>query len=157
MLSRIYILITLFIALILEMLPLPGQIDSYRPDWLLLVLFYWSIALPAKVGIATAWLCGFILDVLLGVALGMNALIYALIAFITLTNYLKIRNLSVWQQVFIVALVSAFYHLGDYWVQHFLTTAFFVTQELWSIVMNMLLWPFVFIVLRKFRRSFGIK
>ncbi|WP_017444571.1 rod shape-determining protein MreD [Gayadomonas joobiniege] len=155
--SRFLIIITLLVALILEMLPLPEQIDTYRPDWLLLVLFYWTIALPNRCGIVTAWLCGFLLDILLGSTLGINALVYSMIAFIALANYLKIRNLSLWQQAFIVALVSAFYHLTDYWVQHFLTTAYFIPQELWSILINLLMWPVIFVVLRKYRRGLRIR
>ncbi|HBY87887.1 MAG TPA: rod shape-determining protein MreD, partial [Colwellia sp.] len=57
------ILLTLLIALMASITPMPLSVDAFRPDWVLIVLVYWCLALPNKVNIVTAWVMGFILDV----------------------------------------------------------------------------------------------
>ncbi|WP_143871470.1 rod shape-determining protein MreD [Catenovulum sediminis] len=155
--SRTLIALTLLFALILAIAPMPKMLESFRPDWILLVLFYWAIALPHRVNVGTAWVCGFILDILLGSVLGAHALILALVTYIASANYLTIRNFSLWQQALIVGLVSAFYHLGDYWIQHFLTTAYFLPELMWPVVTNTFIWPWAFLLLRKYRRRLKIR
>ena len=58
--------LTILIALILMLIPLPEWAHSLRPEWLVLVLIYWTMALPHRVGIGTAFCCGLLLDVLRG-------------------------------------------------------------------------------------------
>ncbi len=151
------IAMTLLLSLVLAVTPLPSLIDAFRPDWVLLVLVYWCIALPHRINVGTGWLCGFLLDILLGSVLGTHAFILAFVVYICSTNYLTIRNFSVWQQSIIIGLVTAFYHLVDYWLQHFLTTAFFMPELLWPILTNTLIWTGIFYVLRKYRRAFRIR
>lgn len=155
--GRSLIALTLLLALVLAIMPMPPILEVYRPDWILIVLFYWCIAMPHKINVGTGWVCGFVLDILLGSILGTHALILALVAYIGVANYLTIRNLSVWQQALIVGLVSAFYHLADYWIQHFLTTAYFLPELMWPILVNIFVWPWAFSLLRKYRRKLKIR
>ena len=48
------IYLTLIVAIILAMVPLPVAIDMFRPDWVALVVLYWVIALPHHLGIVSA-------------------------------------------------------------------------------------------------------
>ena len=43
----------LLVAGVLTVLPLPGWLQWGRPEWVALILIYWCIALPHRVGIAT--------------------------------------------------------------------------------------------------------
>ncbi|NTS75874.1 rod shape-determining protein MreD [Catenovulum sp. SM1970] len=150
------IYLTLIFALILTISPMPPSIAIYRPDWVLVALIYWCIALPNRVNVGVAWVCGLFVDLLMGYTLGSHALILALIAYIASANFLRIRNFSVWQQAIIVGMLSLFYHLTDYWVAHFLTDAFFQPELMWSALTSMLVWPWAFALLRKLRRTFKI-
>lgn len=67
------IILTLLVALVASIMPLPLSFDNFRPSWVLIVLCYWSLALPAHVNVITAWFMGLLLDVLLGTTLGVNA------------------------------------------------------------------------------------
>ena len=115
--NGVIIILTLLIALVVTIIPMPLSIDAFRPNWVLVVLLYWSMALPSKVNVMTAWLMGFILDVLLGSVLGVHAAAMAVSVYIIVVNYQKIRNFSLWQQAMIVGLSAAMYHLLVFWLK----------------------------------------
>ena len=71
--NGVIIIFTLLIALMASIMPMPLNADAFRPDWVLIVLMYWCMALPGRVNILTAWVMGFLLDVLLGSVLGVHA------------------------------------------------------------------------------------
>lgn len=137
-------------------MPLPLSVDVYRPDWVLVVLLYWCLALPARVNVVYAWFVGIVIDVLLGSTLGVHAAAMAISAFIITGNHQKIRNFSVWQQAMIIGVISALYHLIVFWVQHFLTDVIFLISYLFPALTTIILWPWAFLLLRKVRRHFKI-
>lgn len=155
--NGIIIILTLLVALMATIVPLPLSIDAFRPDWVLTVLLYWCLALPNKVNVITAWFMGFLLDVLLGSVLGLHAAAMALCAYIIVGNHQKIRNFSVWQQALIVGVISALFHLLVFWFQRFLTDIVFLPSYLYPVFTTIVLWPWVFLLLRKIRRNFKIK
>ena len=67
-------LISALVALALAVIPLPSVLDQLRPDFLVLVVFYWSIESPRAGGLALAFFSGLALDVINGVVLGQHAL-----------------------------------------------------------------------------------
>ncbi len=154
--SRLIILLTFLVALMASIMPLPLSVDAFRPDWVLVVLLYWCLALPARVNVISAFVMGFILDVLLGSTLGVHAGAMAIAVFIVAGNFQKIRNFSVWQQALIVGVLSALYHLIVFWLQRFLTDAVFLPSYLYPVVTTIILWPWAFLLLRKIRRNFRI-
>jgi rod shape-determining protein MreD len=155
--SRLIILLTFLVALMASIMPLPLSVDAFRPDWVLVVLLYWCLAVPSRVNIISAWVMGFILDVLLGSTLGVHAGAMAISVYIVAGNFQKIRNFSVWQQALIVGVLSALYHLIVFWLQRFLTDAVFLPSYLYPVVTTIILWPWAFLLLRKIRRNFRIK
>jgi rod shape-determining protein MreD len=155
--SRLVILLTFLVALMASIMPLPLSVDAFRPDWVLVVLLYWCLALPGRVNVISAWVMGFILDVLLGSTLGVHAGAMAIAVYIVAGNYQKIRNFSVWQQAIIVGVLSALYHLIVFWLQRFLTDAVFLPSYLYPVITTIILWPWAFLLLRKIRRNFRIK
>ena len=155
--SRLIILLTFLVALMASIMPLPLSVDAFRPDWVLVVLLYWCLALPARVNVISAGVMGFILDVLLGSTLGVHAGAMAISVYIVAGNFQKIRNFSVWQQALIVGVLSALYHLIVFWLQRFLTDAVFLPSYLYPVLSPIILWPWVFLLLRKIRRNFRIK
>ncbi|MCD8513982.1 MAG: rod shape-determining protein MreD [Nitrincola sp.] len=71
---------TFLLGLILSQLPLPDFLMWYRPEWVALVLIYWVMMLPHRVGLMSAFFMGLLLDVIRGSVLGLNALSLTLIA-----------------------------------------------------------------------------
>jgi rod shape-determining protein MreD len=152
----VLIAFTLLVTLILAIVPLPHIFEAYRPDWTLMVLIYWSLALPHRVNVGVAWICGFLLDVLLGTVLGIHAASCAIVIYVAGSNYQKIRNFSVWQQALIVGLLLALHHLLVYWLSHFLSETYFIPEYLYPVLPGVMVWPWLFLILRKFRRQFNI-
>ena len=56
------IVVTFIVALLLTVLPLPEWARMYRPQWYTLVLIYWTMASPQRVGVGIGWLTGIIVD-----------------------------------------------------------------------------------------------
>jgi len=155
--NGVIILLTLLVAVMASIMPLPLSVDAFRPDWVLIVLIYWCMALPGRVNIITAWVMGFLMDVLLGSVLGVHAAAMAISVFIVAENFQKIRNFSIWQQALITGVLAALYHLVVFWLQRFLIDASFLTSYLYPVITAIVLWPWVFYLLRKVRRHFSIK
>lgn len=154
--NGLIVILTLLLALIASIMPMPLSIDAFRPDWVLVVLLYWCLALPSKVNVITAWVCGFILDVLLGSTLGVHAGAMALSVFIIADNFQKIRNFSLWQQSLIIGVLASLYHLIVFWLQRFLSDAVFLPSYLYPVITTVVIWPWIFLLLRKVRRNFKI-
>ncbi len=148
--------ITILISLMLTIMPLPILLDSFRPNWALLVLAYWCLALPNRINVLSAWFVGLIVDVLLGSVLGVNAFACAIVIYVTGNNFQKIRNFSIWQQSLIVCLLTAFYHLIVFWLQRFVFEVDFSLSYMKPVLTTTLLWWIVFLLLRKTRRHFRV-
>jgi rod shape-determining protein MreD len=155
--NSLLIIASLLVTLIATIMPLPMMIDPFRPDWVLLALLYWSLALPARVNVFTAWVLGLLLDILLGSLLGVHAAAMAISVYIVSINYHLIRNFSILQQSLIIGLSTALYHLIVFWLQYILLDVVFLSQYLYPVITSIVLWPWVFYILRKIRRSFKIK
>lgn len=155
--ARHYVIaISIIIALVLQIMPMPIQVDMYRPDWVLIVLAYWVMALPNRVNVGVAFLTGLALDILVGTALGIHSFALSVSVYVLAANYQRLRNYSVWQQAIIIGLLSSLYHLVVFWLQHLLTDVYFQFAYLWPVLTSMLLWPWVFWLLRKARRQLRI-
>lgn len=151
------ILLTFILALLLQMFALPDWAQSLRPDWVALVLIYWCIALPERVGVGVGWLAGLILDVSNGALLGQNALTLAIVAYLALRLHQRIRLFPLWQQSVSVLLLITLHLMLVLWIKG----AFGQSTETWaywlSALTSMLLWPPVYIVLRGLRRSYRVR
>ena len=150
------IVITLAAALVLTVLPLPDWADPYRPQWYTLALVYWCFALPERVGVATGWVLGLAVDVITGTLLGQHALSLSLIAFLSVKLHRRVRVFPLWQQSLTVLILLALERLLSLWI---IGATGHSTPSLsyWApVVVGMLLWPWVFIILRDLRRRFRV-
>lgn len=148
---------TILVALIFAVMPLPEIVQAYRPNWLLLVLGYWALALPHRLNVGTAFSLGLLLDVLQGSVLGAHALSFSVAIYIMALHFRKIRNFSVWQQGIIVAVLSFMAQLLEYWMTYLAIDIAFDRTQLWAVLINLILWPWLFFLLRRIRRHFRIR
>lgn len=151
------ILGTFVLAALLTVFPLPAWLEAYRPEWVALVVIYWVMALPDRIGLFTAWIVGFFLDVLEGSLLGLNALALALVAYLALSLYQRMRMFTAIQQSSTILILVGIHQLLAFWVltansQNTAPNLIFMISALSSAIV----WPFVFFGLRYLRRSFRV-
>lgn len=151
------ILATFCIALILTILPMPDAVQAYRPQWVTLVLIYWVLALPHRVGVGIGFLNGIALDVLTGTLLGQHALGLSIAAFATVQLHQRVRVYPLWQQSLVVLVLLVVEHLLALWVMGAIDETP-PGLSYWAIPpIGALLWPWVFVVLRDIRRRFHVR
>ena len=148
--------LTLIATFVLSIWPIPISMQHFRPDWTLLVLVYWTLVLPHRVHIGVAWLSGFFLDVLLGTVLGVHALSFALVVYITAANYLRIRNWSWLHQCCVMVVLLSLHHLLVYWLSYFLSETYFLAEYLYAVIPSVALWPLIWGLLERFRNRFVV-
>lgn len=142
---------SLFAALLFGLLPLPEALQPMRPYWLALVLAYWLIEDPDRVGLGFAFLLGLVADLAYGALLGEQALRLVVLAFIVQRFRARLRFFPLSQQALTMGalllndrIVSAGLHLAL--GAPVLPAAFWIAP-----VIGMLLWPLVFLALDSLR------
>ncbi len=152
-----FILLTVISASLLGIMPLPEWLEIWRPEWIALVVVYWVIALPHRIGLFTAWTVGFFVDVLEGSLLGLNAIALTLIAYVALSLYQRLRMFTPLQQSTTILMLIGVSQLLIFWVltatgQNTPRNLLFVVSALSSA----LVWPLVFVLLRFGRRALKV-
>ena len=94
-----FIVFTLIAALIINLLPWSGWPLAIRPDFVALVVLYWCIQQPRKVGFAAAWLLGLLMDVANGSLFGQHALAYSVLAFAGIVLHHRVLMFTMKDQV----------------------------------------------------------
>ncbi len=144
---------SIVIGLILMILPLPDWAQSYRPNWVALILIYWSMALPKQVGLWFALITGLLVDSLQGTLLGQYGLALVIIMYLNLNFYLRIRVWSLPQQSLYVFILLLICQIMVAWVEGIMGRPTSMEAFIGAPVVGMLFWPLVFIKLRDIRRK----
>lgn len=90
--------LSLLAALLLALLPMPLALQPLRPYWLALVLAYWVMEDPDRVGLGFAFLIGLVADLVVGSLLGEQALRLVVITFILQRFRARLRFFPMSQQ-----------------------------------------------------------
>ncbi len=152
----VVIIITFIIALLLTIIPLPDSLRYVRPDWVGLVLIYWCLALPDRVGVSTGWLTGLLVDLLTGTLLGQHALSLCVVAWLTLKFHQRVRLFPVWQQAITVMALLIVHQLLALWISRIIGRPGAPWYVWMPAITGMLIWPLVFTLLREVRRGFRV-
>lgn len=150
------ILTSVLAAYVLAVIPLSGVLAWLRPEWLLLVIIYWAIALPHRVGLTTALVAGLGMDVLEGAAIGQNMLALSLVVLLSQLLYQRLRVFSVAQQALTVFFLAGVYQLVCQWVQAVEGAGARSLAFMLPALTSALFWPLALVVLRRARRYFEV-
>lgn len=159
--NRLLIYLSLFLALGIDSYNFSNSLQLFKPSFTLLVLIYWNMALPDKVGITTSLLFGIFIDLMEGSLLGLHPMLFVLISYLCQRFFYQFRIAPLWQQssfIFIIALflkqILALDLLdSDLEKSNFSDLGYFFTSFNYAFLSS-LTWPFVFYLCRKYRRRF---
>lgn len=152
--GRLWLLpVSVLVALLLGLLPLPAAVQGLRPYWLALVVAYWVIEEPDRAGLGFAFVVGLLADLVSGALLGEQALRLVVLAFILQRFRAQLRFFPLAQQALAIGglllndrVVAAAIHLllglpqlpWPYWV---------------APLLGMLLWAPLFLLFDAFRQG----
>lgn len=154
--GRWLVLLTIVLALALSVFPLSPSLQWARPEWVAMVLLFWVIALPDRVGISICWLVGLVQDVVDGSVLGQHALSYAVLAYLALILYQRLRMFTLLQQAAVVFVLIGLNQLLSNWVQTLTGTVSPNLLYLLPAVVSALLWPLLSVLLRGLQREYRV-
>lgn len=154
--SALVIGVTFLLAIVLTALPVPAWAAVWRPAWVALVLVYWCMAVPGRCGVIVGWTVGLLLDVLLGTLLGQHALALCAVAFLALRLHQQVRVMPLWQQAVSVFGLVFLYQALILWINGIQGLPVMAYAYWSSPLVSMVLWPWVFVVLRDVRRKYSV-
>lgn len=153
---RLSVALTIVMALMLSIVPMPDWALVYRPDWVALTLIYWSVSSPRTCGVGTAWLSGIVLDVAQGTLLGQHALALSLVTYVTAKFHLQFRVFPMSQMIATVMALLAAYQFVLFWINGVAGTYPDAVSYWGPVVSGTLTWPFAAAFLASIRyRSAG--
>lgn len=103
-----FIVATLVAALLLNLLPWSGLLFWIKPDFVALVVLYWCIHQPRKLGFTAAWLMGLMMDVADGSLFGQHALAYSILAYAGIVLHRRVQRFALAPQVLHVIVLLLF-------------------------------------------------
>jgi rod shape-determining protein MreD len=107
---------SLVATLALAAVPLPDAVAPFRPDWVAVVLLYWSLMAPRHFSLLTALWMGLALDTLTGALLGQNALALLVIVYLAEKFHLRLRVFPLSQLAITVLVLLGLYEFILFWI-----------------------------------------
>ena len=90
--------VSILVAILLGLVPLPAPLQPLRPYWLALVLAYWLLETPDRGGLGVSFRIGLVADLAFGGLLGEQALRLVVLAFILERFRARLRFFPMSQQ-----------------------------------------------------------
>jgi len=145
-----YILVTMLIAILLTVIPVPESLKYYWPDWITLVVFYWVLVLPAHLGVMFGWMNGLIEDVISFSLLGQHALGKALVGTVAAIGYRKFQLFNFLQKMFLIFVLQSINIGISAWTNRLAFEAPILIEMWQPALTTALMWPFVSFLMDQF-------
>ncbi|GAB2878673.1 rod shape-determining protein MreD [Microbulbifer echini] len=141
--NRWFIALTLFLSMLLVVMPLPQQWLWFRPAFPALLVIFWVTRMPQALGVGFAWLVGILEDLISGASLGTHALALAILAYFSLLTYQRTRAFNPAQQLLWVFVLVGINQVVGNWVHGLEGKTVPGLTFLWPALTTALLWPWV--------------
>lgn len=133
-------LVGAFLLMVLFNMALWGR-AAWAPDLLALVLVFWAVHQPQRVGIGAAFVFGLLMDVHQGSVLGQHALAYSVLNFFAIAIHRRLLWFSLGAQALQVLLLLLAAHLVSVAVRLMVGGNFPGASMLLAPLLEALLWP----------------
>ena len=145
------IVVSIIIGSILGVYPMSYALAGWRPLYMFLIMLFWVLCQPTWCGIWFAFTMGLFTDLLLDAPLGMNALSYVLIAFLT-RYFIRERRVLTFSNLWIISMFAILAHLVfTFMAQVMAGTHFSITRHWQTLVSSIFCWPVLYYLLRRWR------
>lgn len=152
----VIVALSCLVALLVAVFPLPYAYAALRPELVCLLILYWVMFAPEYVGVSVAFFVGLLQDVVEGTVWGAHALALAVLAYICLVSYQRIRSYSLWHQALWVFVLVGTHQVLVNWVQGLAGYHAPVSQMLIPTIISALCWPLVIYSLNRLRRRYRL-
>lgn len=139
-------------ATLLTLAPVPEWAAPWQPPWLTLVLAYWCLAEPDRIGITACFVVGLLQDTLCGTPLGQHALAITVVAAGVLAVHQRFRVMPLVQQALLLAPLLLLHQVVMGLVTGNAGRPVPVTI-VGAALSGTLVWPWLFLALRDLRRG----
>jgi len=143
--SPLFMWTSLIVALLVNMVPVGRA--AWTPDLLALVIVFWSVHQPARIGIGAAFVFGLLMDVHQAAMLGQHALSYTTLGFLATMIHRRLLWFPLISQALQVLPLFALSHLIELAIRMIGGGAFPGWSLLVAPVLEAALWPLVSLVL----------
>ena len=145
------IFVTLVVAIVLTLVPMPPMLDLMRPYWVALVVIYWSLETQDRISLGMAFTLGLALDLLSASLLGLHALSLVIIVYLVARFRARLRFFPPWQQALSVLALLVNDRIILLWII-ILRGEPLPSLDFWlSPIVGTLLWPWLFLLLDRYR------
>ncbi|MDR3416590.1 MAG: rod shape-determining protein MreD [Nevskia sp.] len=134
--------LSLLLALVLQVVQMPDVVAPFWPLWLPLALAYWALYAPGMPVLLAGWLLGLCSDVLYDAPLGQYALGFVTVSYVAqrLRNTLAVFPL--WQSTLIMVPVWALFAFLMFWIDGLTHHSADPLRRWLPVVTTSVLWPF---------------
>jgi len=116
-----------------------------------LIMLFWVLCQPTWCGIWFAFTLGLFTDLLLDAPLGMNALSYVLIAFLT-RYFIRERRVLTFSNLWVITMLAILAHLTfTFMAQVMAGTHFSITRHWQTLISSIFCWPILYYLLKRWR------
>ena len=142
-LSRLYMILFIMIAMILESFELVwGNYAWLCPAWVFILVVFWTVHYPQVFSVGSAWLTGLFMDVWTAELLGKHALLFLITSFIISFSYNNLTKYSATDRLWIIAAIIFLYQLAISLIGWNMDVLFSIetTKIFGTIISSILLW-----------------
>ena len=149
--SRSLIFLTIVLAVLLTLIPMPAMLAPFKPYWVALVVIYWSLETQDMISLGLAFLIGIALDILSASLMGLHALSLGVMVFLVQHFRSRLRFFPPWQQALSVLGLLVNDRIILIWITALMGEPL-PTWKYWlPPLIGMALWPWVFLFLDRIR------
>ena len=141
--SPLLVWITVLIALVLTLLPLPQWLAILWPNVVLLAVLYWSTMAPATGGMLVGFVAGLALDVIDGSQLGQHAFAFSLLTYLAIKLHLLTRAKPIFEQTIFALLALLIYEATLWAIDGFSNRSTGTWLRWMHVPVGAILWPLI--------------
>lgn len=145
------IIVSVIFASVLMVYPFSYTLSGWRPLFMMMVMMFWVLCQPTWCGIWFAFTVGIFTDLLLDAPLGLNALSFVLLTFIS-RFFTKERRIMTFANIWVIVGLAVVAHLLLTWIAQIMLGGQFSIARHWQpLLSSVLAFPILYFFLKKWR------